>query len=102
MAIHQYLDCSISHISSSDNDLLIAGIDAPDTPFLILGHEHGYWLNVPTESLNEYLARYQNMIDYGFGEGMLTLYAYASVNQCNWINLDSDGEVLPNRKIYEW
>lgn len=91
--LYRYLDASTGHITSSDNDRLIA---KADLPFRYTKHEYGYtiWVSSELERLD--------LLESGISDDFTSLLMLAKDLHCGIINLDVDGEIHPELHLNNW
>lgn len=110
--VHNFLDCSTSHITLRDMEILMEWADREDrakpSPYTTVGYTYGIFLQVRPDGAadgsddnerQEYEneARAQDM-----SEAFFKLQAYARKHQCWWINLDADADTIEGLETFEW
>lgn len=93
MAIHNYLDLSTAHIMQSDSEILT---ENKNLPFRVIDHDYGFFINVQDHIKPVNLMMSNLSIDFS------NMYKHAIENNCNWINLDCDADVIDNLNINDW
>ena len=97
MPIHKVLDVSTAHITKRDSELL----GDHEGPLVVLDHNYGYFVSVPfrPESVDEVESELRAL---GFSDALLGLLSHARQQECQWLNLDCDGDQEPELETFDW
>jgi hypothetical protein len=93
-----YLDVSTGHLTTRDVDLLTgisSGKVVDGVPAIILGHEHGFIVNVASVKTEEQLVK------FGFSEDFARLIEHAKEKGASFVDLDADADYVPGLSIFD-
>ena len=94
--IAKILELSTGHITLDDNNMLKISMGLTCAQY-----EYGYFIHVPElESDEKFMSRYSS--DYS--ESFIKVLEYAKANDCRFICLDGDADLLDTDKlnVHEW
>jgi len=99
LEIEKTLVISTEHISTGDNEELVlltrnCGIDDCLT---VYDHDNGFRVKVDL-----YLSTNLEKMYAGFTAGFIKSIMFAYINDCAWVNFDSDGPSYNFLPKYEW
>jgi hypothetical protein len=87
MSTFKVLDVSTSHVKPTD----VTPIPPILNQYLVADTEYGYVFWVPEDC----------DIDEALPEHIKTMFKLAHERECRWINVDSDGDILPELEYFQ-
>lgn len=97
--ILSYLDCSTSHVTEKDMELL------KETPAFLYDFTHAsyeYGAFVSVSGAAELEEETRKMLEDGFSEAFINLRKYAEQHGCTILRLDAHGVVIEGLPTFEW
>lgn len=101
LEISRALICSTAHITASDDDLFdkASQFIIPSSPILCDSFPYGYWIYVNPSPTAFY---FHQLVAFGYSLALVALLKLAHDNNCLWIKLDRDGDIIPGLETFEW
>ena len=89
--IRKFMDLSTAHVDEESRDILDKWADDQDNAETICGkHQYGWFFYAPEEGIETWPLILQNLV------------GYARFHDCEYINLDRDGDILHDVHIFDW
>lgn len=92
LPIFKLMRISTAHITSETDDYLMSVIDDNDFMLQLFHTGYGYLISVP----------YDDELDTEIPPDLKCCLEFARENDCAWLQLDSDGDVIDELKEYNW
>ena len=92
LSIYKYLDLSKAHITPETDEFLRKEAHKDFAEVIVYEKEYGYFVCVPPDGFD----------CYNIPDDLRNCIEFAKENDCNWIIIDRDAEIIDELKTYEW
>ena len=96
LPVYKYLDISTAHITEETEVFLWRQVQDEDGDLIVYKKECGYFIHVPCDpdELNE--------MEVIIPHDLMACLRLAMENNCYWLVLDADAEVINELETFEW
>jgi len=95
------LEVNSTHITESDNEILLNAEDCPLATYKMVGGEISYGHMIYTGLDDDFFSP-DDLKTAGISEALISLLNFARENNCKFLHVDEDGETYEDLPAFDW